>query len=57
VKNETNPVVRKRFINRLAKFVLHLIGWKTRGQVPAYPKYVMIGYPHTSNWDALHRLI
>ncbi len=52
-----NSVAPKRFTTRLAKFILHLMGWKTRGQVPEHPKYVMIGYPHTSNWDAFIGLV
>lgn len=26
-------------------------GWKVHGPRPAYPKFVLIGAPHTSNWD------
>lgn len=30
---------------------LRLAGWKIKGQPPDTPKYVVIAYPHTSNWD------
>jgi len=30
---------------------LRLAGWKIKGQAPDTPKYVVIAYPHTSNWD------
>jgi 1-acyl-sn-glycerol-3-phosphate acyltransferase len=31
--------------------ILRLGRWKTVGEVPALPKMVIIGAPHTSNWD------
>lgn len=31
--------------------ILRLIGWKSRGSEVSVPKYVLIGAPHTSNWD------
>lgn len=30
---------------------MHLSGWRIEGALPNIPKYVMIGAPHTSNWD------
>lgn len=36
----------------IARFFLWLIGWKVKNEVPpTFKKYVMIGLPHTSNWD------
>jgi 1-acyl-sn-glycerol-3-phosphate acyltransferase len=35
----------------VAKWLLRLAGWRAAGQVPPLPKYVVIGAPHTSNWD------
>ena len=46
-----------KIIRSLSGLILRLIGWKTAGQVPTAPKYVMIGYPHTSNWDTLLGLL
>ena len=34
----------------LSKGILKLIGWRMVGELPA-PKSVLIGAPHTSNWD------
>ncbi|HSB97802.1 MAG TPA: lysophospholipid acyltransferase family protein [Spongiibacteraceae bacterium] len=31
--------------------ILRLIGWRVIGELPAQRKYVLIGAPHTSNWD------
>jgi len=40
-----------KIIAILARWVLKLFGWKVVGEKPETPKYVMLGYPHTSNWD------
>lgn len=39
------------FLRFVTKVVLRLIGWKVEGQMPDLPKFVVIGAPHTSNWD------
>ncbi len=39
----------------LAKFLFKLLGWKTLFNVPSHiKKYVIVGAPHTSNWDGLY---
>jgi len=30
-----------------------LLGWRVEGKLPDLPKYILIGAPHTSNWDFL----
>lgn len=35
----------------LSEKILVLMGWEIVGQRPDEPKLVMVGYPHTSNWD------
>lgn len=35
----------------ISRLILRLIGWKLDDRVPEIQRYVMIGYPHTSNWD------
>ncbi len=37
----------------LGRLWLWLFGWRICGEVPPEPKYVLIGAPHTSNWDFL----
>ena len=37
----------------LGSFFLKLTGWKLVGQMPDVPKFVIVGVPHTSNWDAI----
>jgi 1-acyl-sn-glycerol-3-phosphate acyltransferase len=34
-----------------AKIMLRLAGWHIEGTLPDLPKFVLIGAPHTSNWD------
>ena len=35
----------------IATFLLRISGWRVVGALPAETKYVLIGAPHTSNWD------
>lgn len=35
----------------IATVVLKVIGWRVVGALPPERKYVLIGAPHTSNWD------
>lgn len=42
---------RRRPLQWLSKLLLPLIGWRVEGRLPAAPKFVLIVYPHTSNWD------
>lgn len=32
---------------------MRLVGWRVDGTLPNIPKFVLIGAPHTSNWDFL----
>ena len=34
-----------------AGLVLKLLGWKISGNLPDARKFIIIAYPHTSNWD------
>ena len=34
-----------------AKIMMRLAGWRVEGTLPDLPKFVLIGAPHTSNWD------
>ena len=38
-------------IKSLCRFILSTIGWKTSHSTPLLDKYVLIGAPHTTNWD------
>ena len=38
-------------IKGISKFLLRLMGWKLIGGVIPEPKAIVLGIPHTSNWD------
>lgn len=38
-------------ISWLARFIFWVVGWKVTGKIPNVPKMLLIGVPHTSNWD------
>ena len=38
-------------ISALCRLTLKLIGWRVPAELPAADRYVLIGYPHTSNVD------
>lgn len=40
-----------RLMRWLGRGILRLLGWRFAGVVPNLPKMVLIGAPHTSNWD------
>jgi 1-acyl-sn-glycerol-3-phosphate acyltransferase len=35
----------------LTRIIMRLFGWRVDGKLPDLPKFVLIGAPHTSNWD------
>jgi 1-acyl-sn-glycerol-3-phosphate acyltransferase len=40
-------------LGRLALWWFRLAGWKVDGDLPSEPKFIVIGAPHTTNWDFL----
>jgi 1-acyl-sn-glycerol-3-phosphate acyltransferase len=44
------PIISPIF-RLLSKFIMRLAGWRVVGRMPDLPKYIIIGAPHTSNWD------
>lgn len=39
------------FLRGISRLCLYLTGWRVVGTPPPLTKYVLIGAPHTSNWD------
>ncbi len=37
----------------LAQTTMRLFGWRIEGEIPNEPKAILVGAPHTSNWDML----
>ena len=42
---------------RASRLILGLTGWRIEGQLPSIPKFVLVGAPHTSNWDLPYTLL
>jgi len=38
-------------MRRISRLILKSIGWQLDEQLPPHNRYVLIAYPHTSNWD------
>jgi len=39
-------------VQKICQFLIFdLFGWKVLGEVPTEKKFILVGLPHTSNWD------
>ncbi|MBK8422249.1 hypothetical protein [Candidatus Villigracilis saccharophilus] len=48
----TTPIISS-FFRLIANSILRMTGWNIEGQLPDIPKFILVGAPHTSNWDFL----
>ena len=46
-----NTPILSWIYHHLATFMMRWRGWRVEGKLPDIPKFVLIGAPHTSNWD------
>lgn len=46
-----NTPVVSTLLHGFSVLSLRLLGWRTDGVLPDEPKFVVVGAPHTSNWD------
>ena len=46
-----NTPILSGLFHLLARAIMGLVGWRVTGKLPDLPKFIMIGAPHTSNWD------
>ncbi|MBK9925602.1 MAG: lysophospholipid acyltransferase family protein [Anaerolineales bacterium] len=46
-----NTPILSRILHYIARLIMRLVGWRVDGTLPDLPKYVLIGAPHSSNWD------
>lgn len=46
-----NTPILSTLYHYYAKFLMRRFGWRVEGALPDIPKFVLIGAPHTSNWD------
>jgi len=42
---------RSRLSRWLGRSVLKIMGWRVEGRIPDLKRFILIGAPHTSNWD------
>ena len=42
---------RSRFSRWMGRSVLKILGWRVEGSIPDLKRFILIGAPHTSNWD------
>lgn len=48
-----NTPILSWIYHHMAKLMMRFAGWRVEGKLPDLSKYVLIGAPHTSNWDFL----
>ena len=48
--------VCKTLLRWFSIFFLKITGWRAEGRLPAIPKFILVGAPHTSNWDLPYML-
>ncbi len=39
------------FSRLFGRFCLNALGWRLTGEIPNYSKVILVGAPHSSNWD------
>jgi 1-acyl-sn-glycerol-3-phosphate acyltransferase len=49
--NENCPRMGNALTRAIGGGLLKLMGWKIEGTAPNVPKVILLGEPHTSNWD------
>ncbi len=49
--NDNCPRMGNAVTRAIGSGLLKLTGWKVEGVLPNVPKVILIGEPHTSNWD------
>jgi 1-acyl-sn-glycerol-3-phosphate acyltransferase len=47
---------RSAFVKCIGRTILRISGWKVEGEIPNLNKFVLVGGPHTSNWDFVFAL-
>lgn len=57
VVGEAIPRRGNRLSHALALGILGIIGWRISGELPNAPKLMLVGAPHTSNWDMFFSMV
>ena len=53
IVSEFTPRMGNAVTRKIGDIILKLIGWKIVGTLPREKKIIIIGAPHTSNWDLI----
>ncbi len=48
-----NTPIISQLLSLTARLLMKICGWTIEGQKPTHRRFVMIGAPHTSNWDLM----
>lgn len=48
-----NTPIISPLLRLISNILMWIAGWRVEGKLPDLPKYLIIGAPHTSNWDFL----
>lgn len=51
ILSASSPRMGNKFTRWLGRFVLWCMGWKMVGKLPSEKRLIIVGMPHTSNWD------
>ncbi len=51
------PRTRRGLLSRVCRLILQWTGWRLRGRFPDEPRLIIIGVPHSSNWDGILGLL
>jgi len=51
--SEHSPRMGNALTRGIGSVGLKMIGWELTGKMPDAPKFIILGVPHTSNWDAI----
>ncbi len=51
------PQRQNKLLRRFAAWLFHTLGWRYEGEFPNQAKMILVGAPHTSNWDFFLTLI
>jgi 1-acyl-sn-glycerol-3-phosphate acyltransferase len=46
----TTPILSPIF-RLISNMIMRSVGWRVDGKLPDIPKFIIVGAPHTSNWD------
>jgi 1-acyl-sn-glycerol-3-phosphate acyltransferase len=48
-----NTPIISPLLRLISNILMWIAGWRVEGKLPDLPKYLIVGAPHTSNWDFL----